>query len=463
MKYLKKFDSTDDYNAYTISDDYITPNVSLIGSVILKYNPVYTPMYIEALEDLTVKMSSSFADVYYSEDLVNWERLANSSSSSNIINITKGKKTYFYSNGSAYNPGYGIGTFVITGKCNVGGNCMSLRYGLDYKDKKTFTSYAGFQSLFADCTTIINAKNLILPATTLLANTYNRMFANCTSLKTAPLLLPATTVTTRKSGNNKYPTISGAYESMFEGCTSLVTAPEILAETIGEQGCYNMFKNCTSLEYISMAPIKTFTSSHYNKLHLSQMFANCASLKNAPELPATTLAEQCYDRMFMGCTSLTTAPELPATTLKSNCYVNMFYGCTKLNYIKAMFTTAPSFGASSWVSGVASTGTFVKNAAATWDVTGVNGIPSGWTVKLYDPDTDKYVIKFTIDGTSYKAEEGATWVDWVASTYNTAGFTVSGTSILSSDGGTVVLSDVAVISTDAITSGGVYTIQTATA
>lgn len=27
------------------------------------------------------------------------------------------------------------------------------------------------------------------------------------------------------------------------------------------------------------------------------------------------------------------------------------------------------------------TGTFIKNASATWDVTGVNGIPTGWTVE----------------------------------------------------------------------------------
>jgi hypothetical protein len=47
-----------------------------------------------------------------------------------------------------------------------------------------------------------------------------------------------------------------------------------------------------------------------------------------------------------------------------------------------MFITAPSNSyTSNWVSGVSSTGTFVKNAAATWDVTGVNGIPSGWTVE----------------------------------------------------------------------------------
>jgi hypothetical protein len=59
----------------------------------------------------------------------------------------------------------------------------------------------------------------------------------------------------------------------------------------------------------------------------------------------------------------------------------MFYNCSKLNYIKAMFTTTPSSSdTGNWVYGVASSGTFVKNKNATWNVTGVDGIPSGWTV-----------------------------------------------------------------------------------
>jgi hypothetical protein len=86
--------------------------------------------------------------------------------------------------------------------------------------------------------------------------------------------------------------------------------------------------------------------------------------------------------MFSGCTSLTTAPQLPATTLATYCYYGMFRNCSKLNYIKALFTTTPSSSYTpSWVSGVASSGTFVKNKNATWNVTGSNGIPSGWTVQ----------------------------------------------------------------------------------
>ena len=85
--------------------------------------------------------------------------------------------------------------------------------------------------------------------------------------------------------------------------------------------------------------------------------------------------------MFYGCTSLTTAPELPATTLATNCYYYMFCNCTKLNYIKALFTTKPSTAYNqSWVSNVASTGTFVKNSEATWTDTGTYAVPTGWTV-----------------------------------------------------------------------------------
>jgi hypothetical protein len=34
-----------------------------------------------------------------------------------------------------------------------------------------------------------------------------------------------------------------------------------------------------------------------------------------------------------------------------------------------------------WVSNVSATGTFVKSKDATWSVTGVSGIPEGWTVE----------------------------------------------------------------------------------
>ena len=134
-----------------------------------------------------------------------------------------------------------------------------------------------------------------------------------------------------------YATVSTAnarFCSLFEGCKSLTTAPDLPAETLAES-CYEyMFYNCTSLTVAPELPATTLagTYCYYG------MFYGCTSLTVAPELPAETLVNWCYDGMFWNCTSLTVAPELPATTLAESCYECMFYGCTKL-------TTAPELPA----------------------------------------------------------------------------------------------------------------------
>ena len=117
----------------------------------------------------------------------------------------------------------------------------------------------------------------------------------------------------------------------------------------------------------------TLAVSCYNS-----MFYGCTGLTSAPELPATTLAGSCYNSMFRDCTGLTSAPELPATTLEIRCYASMFIGCTNLSLIKVHFT---AWGAqtNSWVSEVASTGTFYKPTALPEEY-GLSKIPTGWTV-----------------------------------------------------------------------------------
>ena len=112
-----------------------------------------------------------------------------------------------------------------------------------------------------------------------------------------------------------------------------------------------------------------------------QMFMGCEKLEATPTLPATTLSSSCYYGMFSGCTSLTTAPELPATTLTNNCYQCMFQNCTSLNYLKCIATDISAAACTyNWLSGVPSTGTFIKASSASWP-TGNNGIPSGWTIE----------------------------------------------------------------------------------
>ena len=91
--------------------------------------------------------------------------------------------------------------------------------------------------------------------------------------------------------------------------------------------------------------------------------------------------------MFYNCTSLEHAPYLAAKELVGGCYSNMFESCSSLRYISAAFLTEPSTNyTQNWVNGVSSTGTFYKNSDAQWNITGVDGIPSGWEVSTFNPD-----------------------------------------------------------------------------
>ena len=272
------------------------------------------------------------------------------------------------------------GDLRLRGKSSVGTNGATISFGnstpvacsgdirtlVDYENYETAnTSEAKFKELFKDCTQLTTAPEL--PATTLADSCYYFMLQGCSSLTQAPAL-PATTLT------------KNCYASMFANCDALTSAPELPATALAE-ACYNdMFNYCSSLTEAPELPATTLDTLCY-----SGMFQHCTSLTQAPELPATTLTDRCYFMMFNECTSLTQAPELPATTLTRMCYFNMFGNCTQLNYISMMATDISAFLClHSWVQGVASTGTFVKNSAATWDVTGVDGIPSGWTVQTAD-------------------------------------------------------------------------------
>ena len=268
-------------------------------------NPEPTPeelkeMYFttEALEDGSIGFNipaevgtSLVTSVSYSTDEgETWTTADNVASTEvNIIvdNVKKGDKILW--KGSANNFAItGLNgkycKFISSGNIDIYGNIMSLLYGDDFTDSVSFPASKTyiFKSLFRGLK-IINAWDLILPATTL-AN-------NC-------------------------------YQYMFGSCTSMITAPE---------------------------------------------------------LPATTLAQQCYSRMFYNCTSLTTAPELPATTLVNSCYQYMFYGCTSLNYIKILALSI-SGETTNWIGDVSPTGTFVKVAGVEYPA-GTSGIPSGWTVE----------------------------------------------------------------------------------
>ena len=177
-----------------------------------------------------------------------------------------------------------------------------------------------------------------------------------------------------------------AFYKLFYLCTTLksVSANFLPATTLANY-CYQcMFNFCTSLTNTPKLPATTLKGECY-----SFMFQECNSLITASEISATTLSYRCCVSMFYGCKLLTVAPELLATTLSNGCYTAMFHGCTKLNYIKMLATDiSASSCLNGWVNGVASSGTFVKNPNATWDVVGESGVPSGWTIVNAEADND---------------------------------------------------------------------------
>lgn len=120
-------------------------------------------------------------------------------------------------------------------------------------------------------------------------------------------------------------TESARFRHLFEDCTQLTSAPDLPAETLAEE-CYSfMFEGCTSLKTTPELPATTLAGDCYFR-----MFLGCTSLETAPTLSAKTLKTYCYSYMFAGCTSLKTAPELRATELFSGCYQGMFQGCKSL-------------------------------------------------------------------------------------------------------------------------------------
>ena len=213
--------------------------------------------------------------------------------------------------------------------------------------------------MFKGCTSLTETP--ALPATKLADWCYREMFKGCTSLIKAPVL-PVTEL------------LEGCYAWMFSGCTKLTEAP-VLPATEMVSDCYvSMFSGCTGLTKAPELPATVLAEYCY-----SEMFSGCTNLTEASALPATKLAEWCYSCMFKKCSNITKAPELPATNLAPGCYKYMFDGCTRLSYVKALFIDEPSeettyFG----LSGVASSGTFVKSKNATWDDR--DWIPKGWTV-----------------------------------------------------------------------------------
>ncbi len=111
---------------------------------------------------------------------------------------------------------------------------------------------------------------------------------------------------------------------------------------------------------------------------------NIMDLLNYHNSNETTI-HSCYrfESLFADCVQLIEAPDLPALYLANFCYDRMFAGCVAMKYLMAMFIdceyTSNYCQITDMIDPVES-GTFVKNAAATWPDIAV--VKPGWTVVL---------------------------------------------------------------------------------
>lgn len=279
------------YEQFTVENAYVGQNAISFKSVnedsILSYNkPV----------------------LEFSRDRISWEPYV---IGRNLI-LEENEKVYF--RGQENNvfwvlPTSGSGrgvSFEASQNFNVSGRLMSL---VDKTSEKTTLSQSTdegvFYNLFKGCTTLIDAHDLVMGATTLSYYCYSHMFDGCTSLVRAPSVLPALNLNGRS-----------CYEYMFANCTSLTSAPELAFTSVsGRASC-------------------------------AYMFYNCESLTTAPDILATNTTQECYYYMFYKCTNLTSTPQLSAVSLSQSCYLSMFGYCENLTTINIDFKNVTSFGVS---------------------------------------------------------------------------------------------------------------------
>ena len=259
MEYLHLFKTKTEHDSFYGGNKYKEPwlayirdNTLVTGNKSYEYyrNEYFTLSVMENGEiTITIpsKVNSTYASyLSYSKDKSDWtETVVDSTDQTITILVSTGDKVYLQGNALrwAITPGPPSSASInSTANIIASGNIMSLLYGEEFKDKTAFPNEAGFvfYELFKNNTHLINAENLILPATTLTQYCYYGMFQGCSSLTTAPTL-PATKLA------------SNCYSSMFYGCSKLNNIT-MLATNISASYClYNWVSD--------VAPTGTFTKA----------------------------------------------------------------------------------------------------------------------------------------------------------------------------------------------------------
>lgn len=289
-----------------------------------KFEDATDYFWIEALEANSVvsfRHAGSYGGVYYSYDKKNWQYLEFTEQTAHPFTIeNEGQRVWFYE----LKLGYGDDFFDPNGYFSHGHYIQGTG---KYKIGGNILSLAsrtldkpmtgGSNGFDGYCAAFFENTALVDASELILPD--NLIYDCYSDMFEGCVNLVAPPVLPAVASVPKY-----AYQEMFKNCSSLTEFPDLQITDVAESGCAGMFSG-TAITKAPAIPATTLGKNCY-----ANMFSGCLNLTQAPELPATTMAEGCYSNMFRRCTSLVVAPALPSTELAKSCYSGMFNECTSL-------------------------------------------------------------------------------------------------------------------------------------
>lgn len=206
-----------------------------------------------------------------------WQTLSEVAGS-DVVMVSNGDKVRFRGNNEKYASGAGK-YYCFDGDSGEGenwkvyGNIMSLINGDSFVNTDIPAGGSRqFAYLFKDNASVIDASNLVLPASTR-SNIYQATFSGCVNLEVAPALSGITTLS------------QAPFNSMFSGCTSLTTAPDLTFDgTLPTSAYRNMFDGCTGLNYVKCLATDVTTNATTTQYWLRNVSPTGTFVKNASML-----------------------------------------------------------------------------------------------------------------------------------------------------------------------------------
>lgn len=338
--------------------------------------PDYLVIKANAPTTVGLTQQSSGHTLEYSYDGNTW---ATYYSAGTVISLSQGDKVCFRGTLTSNNSTSNYTKFDISGSVIVYGKILALNNYTNPDLENSVRQYA-YYKLFEGCSAVTDVSNLQFNKLSTVNDFYSNnagacesMFSGCVNLKHSPKEIDWACAAKQ------------TFKNMFNGCTSLLDAPQLhivrFPGAATQEGAYRMFYGCSALKTIPGFTIP-IDGIPYGNYVMTEMFSGCSSLEYAP-LTLNNSRNYAYLRMFNGCASLKESPILGFASPGYQACQGMFSGCSSLEKITCLSAYSSQDSWTGWVTGVPSTGLFVKSASETGWPTGNNGIPTGWTVQDY--------------------------------------------------------------------------------